>query len=56
MCIGMNNFFSTQSSEHDPELSMLLSVTDLLATCAEGENAFIDSVCQNIYDVDTLLR
>ena len=50
------DYFLTQSSEHDSELNMLLSVTDLLATCAEGENAFIDSVCQNIYELDKILK
>jgi hypothetical protein len=30
-------------------------MVDLLATCAEGENRFIESVCQNIFSYKTLL-
>ena len=31
-------------------------MTDLLATCAEGENLFIESVCQTILRVQELLE
>ena len=34
---------------------LLLTLTDLLASCAEGENLFIESVCQTIYSVEELL-
>ncbi len=34
---------------------MLLSVTDLLATCSEGENIHIDSMCQTIFEAEELL-
>ena len=30
-------------------------MTDLLASCAEGENLFIESVCQTVYSVPELL-
>jgi inositol 1,4,5-triphosphate receptor type 1 len=40
----------------DPELSYLLRMVDLLATCAEGENRFIESMCQNIFSIETLLE
>ena len=30
-------------------------MTDLLASCAEGENLFIESVCQKIFTVEELL-
>ena len=39
----------------DPDLSLLLAMTDLLASCAEGENLFIESVCQKIFSVEELL-
>ena len=31
-------------------------MTDLLATCCEGENLFIESVCQSVYSVEELLN
>ena len=31
-------------------------MTDLLATCCEGENVFIESVCQSVYAVEELLN
>jgi len=30
-------------------------MTDLLASCSEGKNLFIESVCQTVYTVDELL-
>ena len=39
----------------DPHLQLLLSLTDLLATCAEGDNLFIVSVCQKIFSVKELI-
>ena len=39
-----------QVEEHQ-DLQLLLSVTDLLASCAEGENLFVESTCQTIYKV-----
>ena len=40
----------------DPQLQLLLSVTDMLAACAEGKNLFIESVCQNILSIEELVR
>ncbi|XP_062518427.1 inositol 1,4,5-trisphosphate receptor type 1-like isoform X2 [Corticium candelabrum] len=40
----------------DPELSYLTRLVDLLATCAEGENRFIESMCQNIFSIEDLLE
>ena len=37
--------------EENPDLQKLLSITDLLASCAEGENLFVESTCQTIYKV-----
>ena len=31
-------------------------MTDLLATCCEGENVFIESVCQTVYSMEELLN
>ena len=44
---------SSQAPDGDPNLQLLQTVTDLLASCAEGENLFIESVCQTIYKVST---
>ena len=48
--------FGAQSDQTDPDLQLLLSFTDLMATCAEGDNPFIDSVCQNLLSVEELIR
>ena len=40
----------------DPNLQMLLKLIDLLASCSEGENLFIESVCQNIMSINELLK
>ena len=40
----------------DPNLQILLKVVDLLASCSEGENLFIESVCQNIMSINELLQ
>ncbi|XP_065833160.1 inositol 1,4,5-trisphosphate-gated calcium channel ITPR1-like isoform X3 [Oscarella lobularis] len=37
-----------------PKLNYLLRLVDLLATCAEGENRFIESTCQNIFSISEL--
>ena len=39
-----------------PDLRLLLAMTDLLASCSEGENFFIESVCQTVYSVEELLK
>ena len=40
----------------DQDLQMLLKVIDLLASCAEGENLFIESICQNVIGISELLE
>ena len=40
----------------DPALQMLLKVIDLLASCSEGENLFIESICQNVLGISELLK
>jgi hypothetical protein len=45
----------TEAPDEDSNLQLLLSLTDLLASCAEGENLFIESVCQTIYKAEELL-
>ena len=40
--------------EEQSDLQKLLSITDLLASCAEGENLFVESTCQTIYKVRIL--
>ncbi|ESO83880.1 hypothetical protein LOTGIDRAFT_236387 [Lottia gigantea] len=38
------------------ELNYLISMVDLLATCAGGENQFIESICQTIFKIGDLLK
>ena len=40
----------------DPQLKLLLNVTDMLAACGEGKNLFIESVCQNILSIEELVK
>ncbi|OAF64651.1 hypothetical protein A3Q56_07636 [Intoshia linei] len=40
----------------EQEKNYLIEMVDLLATCAEGENRFIESICQTIFSVDDLLN
>jgi inositol 1,4,5-triphosphate receptor type 1 len=42
--------------EEHKDLQLLLSITDLLASCAEGENLFVESTCQSIFKVEELLH
>ena len=51
-----NEIHSNQSNEDDSDLQMLLSLTDLLATCAEGDNVYIESVCQTVFSLDELIK
>ena len=44
------------ASEDDLNLIYLMKLVDLLATCAEGENRHIESLCQTILPLDELLR
>ena len=44
-----------QAKDDDDNLNLLLSLTDLLASCCEGENLFIESVCQTVFSVEELL-
>ncbi|XP_061178320.1 inositol 1,4,5-trisphosphate receptor type 2-like [Saccostrea echinata] len=39
-----------------PELQYLISMVDVLATCAEGENRHIESICQTIFSIRDLLK
>ncbi len=46
-----------QSQDGDSDLQLLLAITDLLASCSEGEEVeSIESVCQSIYSSQELLR
>ncbi|XP_052783710.1 inositol 1,4,5-trisphosphate receptor type 1-like isoform X3 [Mya arenaria] len=44
------------TSSNSQDLNFLISMVDLLATCAEGENRFIESICQTIFKIPDLLR
>ena len=35
---------------------MLIKLIDLLASCCEGENLFIESICQNVMGTAELLK
>ncbi|XP_004347257.1 hypothetical protein CAOG_04510 [Capsaspora owczarzaki ATCC 30864] len=47
-----------QSSAEKPSRELLyhIELVDLLATCAEGENRFIESMCQTIFSPEELLQ
>ncbi|XP_077987360.1 inositol 1,4,5-trisphosphate-gated calcium channel ITPR1-like [Glandiceps talaboti] len=43
------------AADGDKDLTYMMALVDLLATCAEGENRFIESICQTIFSMDELL-
>ena len=51
-----NHYFSSQSNDYDPQLQLLLSLIDLLSMCAEGDNIFIESVCQTLLPIEEILK
>lgn len=55
VCI-VNTWLSPQAIDGDYNLQLLLAMTDLLASCSEGENVFIESVCQTVYSLEELLE
>ncbi|KAK3094787.1 hypothetical protein FSP39_006217 [Pinctada imbricata] len=44
------------TSRGHKDLQYLIAMVDLLATCAEGENRFIESICQTIFKITDLLK
>ncbi|GFR73254.1 inositol 1,4,5-trisphosphate receptor type 3-like [Elysia marginata] len=38
------------------DLNYLVALVDLLATCAEGENRYIESICQTIFSIPDMLE
>ena len=46
----------TTASDSDNLLVLLLNVTDLLASCCEGKNSFIESICQTIFSMEELMK
>ncbi len=45
-----------QETDENPQLQLLLMMTDLLASCAEGENSGTESVCCTIYTMEELIK
>ena len=55
--ISRSTALSPSLQDHEtPDLQLLLAMTDLLASCSEGENPMSESVCQTVYSVEELLR
>ena len=50
------NHYIQNSRSPGPVLQLLLNMTDMLAACANGNNQFIESVCQNIFGVEELIK
>ena len=44
-----------QAEDDSFDLRLLLNMTDILAACADGENLFIESVCQTVFSVGEIL-
>ena len=51
----LDNAICHLQSVSDPRVANLLMITDLLATCAFGENTGVDSVCCTIYSESELI-
>ena len=56
VCYSNRQELLVKADDSDPNLQMLLKLVDLLASCSEGENLFIESVCQNIISIAELLE
>ena len=46
----------TKADSSDSDLQLLLKLIDLLASCSEGENLFIESICHNVMEISELLQ
>ena len=44
-----------QETDESKSLQLLLMMTDLLASCAEGENSGTESVCRTVYSLEELI-
>ncbi|XP_025079753.1 inositol 1,4,5-trisphosphate receptor type 3-like [Pomacea canaliculata] len=47
---------SILTSQDSKQLHYFLAMVDLLASCAEGDNQYIASICQTIFSIPELLR
>ena len=45
-----------QEPDESTKLQQLLMMTDLLASCAEGENSGTESVCCTVYSLEELVE
>ncbi|CAG2225795.1 unnamed protein product [Mytilus edulis] len=48
--------FQILTDPRHKHLQYLIAMVDMLATCAEGENRFIESICQTIFKIPELLK
>ena len=44
------------ADDSDHNLQVFLKVIDLLAACCEGENLYIESLCQNMMSIGELMK
>ena len=49
-------YFLVVKDENSHDLTLLLNVCDLLATCTHGECGFAESVSQKLFLTDELLK
>ena len=52
--IEMSNLSTIKEPNDNPRLQLLLMMTDLLASCAEGENSGTESICRTVYSLEEL--
>ena len=45
-----------QEPDESARLQLLLMMTDLLASCAEGENSCTESVCHTVYSLQEVVE
>jgi len=45
-----------EAEDSDYHLRVLLNVINLLAACCEGENLFIESLCQNVISIEEIMK
>ena len=56
LVFNASKYQNVQELDDSKRLQLLLMMTDLLASCAEGENSGTESVCRTVYSLDELVE
>ena len=56
LVLNSSKYQNMQEPDESTRLQLLLMMTDLLASCAEGENSGTESVCRTVYSLEELVE